>query len=94
MNNKAVTPYELAQVIGEEAVSKANEAFYGRRYNFTKKPEMTKFENSDARNAYIRRLSLMGVVNADLACELGMSEKRIRDIVNYRDDKIDDEIES
>lgn len=84
MSRKAVTPYELAQVIGAEAVDRLNEAFYGRRYTFTKRARTSDFESLEARNQYIRRLSLCGYPHDRLSAEFGLSEKRIRDIVNYR----------
>ena len=91
MNKKAVTPYELAQIIGAETVDRLNETFAGRRYNFTKKARTSDFESLEARNQHIRRLSLCGYPHNKLAEEFSLSEKRIRDIVNYR---ADEEIES
>ena len=87
MNKKAVTPYELAQVIGTEAVDRLNEAFCGRRYSFAKRARMSDFESIEARNQYIRRLSLCGYPHDSLSAEFGLSEKTIRDIVNYRSDE-------
>lgn len=87
MSNKTVTPYELAQVIGAEAVDRLNEVFCGRRYSFGKRARMSDFESIEARNQHIRRLSLCGYPHDRLSAEFGLAEKTIRDIVNYRPDE-------
>lgn len=87
MSKKAVTPYELAQVIGADAVDRLNEYFCGRRYTFTKRARTSDFESLEARNQHIRELSYIGYPHDRLSAEFGLSEKRIRDIVNYRPDE-------
>lgn len=87
MSRKAVTPFELAQVIGTDAVDRLNEAFYGRRYTFTKRARTSDFESLEARNQRIRELSFIGYPHDRLSAEFGLAEKTIRDIINHRPDK-------
>jgi Mor family transcriptional regulator len=95
MSKQSVTPFELADILnslivsrgidfdvvtGEDIVKALNKEFGGRRYNFPQASSLSEFRDLETRNRYIRRMLERGVLGAELADDLNLSPKRIRDI--------------
>lgn len=81
---KTLTPYEVARIIGFDNLEKLCEAHPTARFNVPKRLNTLSFEHMDDRNEYIRNLSYFNKPNAEIAAMFGISEKRVRDIVNKR----------
>ena len=82
---KTLSPYQVARLIGFDALKKLCDAYPGGRFNVPKRLTTSEFETSDERDHYIRCLSWGGKSHGEIAALLGLSERRVRDIVNRRE---------